>query len=127
MRIYVGNLSYSTTDEELRKAFEQFGIVQSASVVRDRFSDRSKGFGFVDMPSEAEAQAAIAGLNGQTLQNKALNVSEARPPREKRGGGGYGGGGGGERRGGGGGGGFRRGSGGGGGRPGGGGGGGGRR
>ncbi len=123
-KLYVGNLAYSVRDESLQEAFSQFGAVTSAKVMMDRDTGRSKGFGFVEMGSDAEAQAAINGMNGQQLDGRAIVVNEARP-REPRaggfgGGGGYGGGGGGY---GGGGGGRRSGGGGGGGGPGGGGGG----
>ena len=87
MNIYVGNLSYEVTDEELREAFARFGQVASANVIKDRQTGRSKGFGFVEMPTQAEAQAAIAGLNGTELKGRTLNVSEARPRTERRGGG----------------------------------------
>ncbi|MBI1344975.1 RNA-binding protein [bacterium] len=99
-KLYVGNLTYSTTNDALEQLFSQHGEVRSAQVVMDRETGRSKGFGFVEMADEAGAQAAIAGLNGQDVGGRQLTVNEARP-REERGGGGYGGGGG--RRGGGGG------------------------
>lgn len=89
-KLYVGNLSYSTTSSELEKLFAQFGTVQSAQVIQDRETGRSKGFGFVEMGTDAEAQAAIAGLNEQQHQGRPLAVNEARP-REERGGGGGGG------------------------------------
>lgn len=79
MKIYVGNLSYEATDEDLRSAFEPFGQVDSATVIKDKYSGRSKGFGFVEMGSQSEAQAAIDGLNGKDLKGRALNVNEARP------------------------------------------------
>ena len=101
-KLYVGNLSYSVSSSDLEKLFAPFGTVQSAEVIQDRDSGRSKGFGFVEMGSDQEAQAAIQGLNGQDHNGRPLTVNEARP-REERGGGG-GGGGGGPRRGGGGGG-----------------------
>ena len=85
MRIYVGNLSYSTNDDELRVAFEQFGEVVEASVAIDRYTERSRGFGFVEMPDGGQAQSAIEGLNGTDLSGRTLNVNEARP-REDRGG-----------------------------------------
>ncbi len=88
MRIYVGNLSYQVTDEELRQAFEPFGEVASASVIMDKFSGQSKGFGFVEMPSKSEGEAAISSLNGKDLKGRALNVNEARPRPEGGGGGG---------------------------------------
>lgn len=117
MDIYVGNLAYSTNDESLRSAFSAYGEVASARVVSDRMTGRSKGFGFVEMPDRAQAQAAIDALNGKELDSRTLRVNESQPkPREDRGGAG-GGGGGGFRggAGGGGGGGFRGGAGGGGG------------
>ena len=92
-RLYVGNLPYSVSSSELEQMFSPHGTVQSAEVVADRDTGRSKGFGFVEMGSEAEAQAAIAALNGQDNGGRALTVNEARP-REDRGGGGGGGGGG---------------------------------
>ncbi|MQF86919.1 MAG: RNA-binding protein [SAR202 cluster bacterium] len=85
MRIYVGNLSYSTNDDELRSAFEQFGEVVEAHVAIDRYTERSRGFGFVEMPDGGQAQSAIEGLNGTDLAGRTLNVNEARP-REDRGG-----------------------------------------
>lgn len=86
MNIYVGNLSYEVTDEDLREAFAAFGEVSSARVIRDRYSGRSRGFGFVEMPTDAEAQAAIQELNGKDLKGRALNVNKARPRTERRGG-----------------------------------------
>ena len=85
MRIYVGILSYSTNDDELRSAFEQFGEVVEAHVAIDRYTERSRGFGFVEMPDGGQAQSAIEGLNGTDLAGRTLNVNEARP-REDRGG-----------------------------------------
>ena len=101
-KLYVGNLAYSVRDESLQESFSQFGTVTSAKVMMDRDTGRSKGFGFVEMGSDAEAQAAINGMNGQPLEGRAIVVNEARP-REDRpggfrsggGGGGFGGGGGG--------------------------------
>ena len=98
MRIYVGNLSYDTTEDELRKDFSAFGEVASVSVVTDRYSGRSKGFAFVEMTNKAEADAAIAGLNGKSVKDRTLVVNEARPRTEGGSGGGrrsrgYGGGG----------------------------------
>ena len=97
-KLYVGNLSYDTTDDSLRAMFAPHGTVDSAQVVMDRETGRSKGFGFVEMSNDAEAQAAITALNGQQAGGRAIKVNEARP-REDRprggGGGGYGGGGGG--------------------------------
>ena len=93
MNIYVGNLSHEVTEEDLRLAFEPFGQVESATIIKDKHSGQSKGFGFVEMASKAEGQSAIDGLNGKELKGKALNVNEARPRTESRGrGGGYGGG-----------------------------------
>ncbi len=100
MNIYVGNLAYSVTEDDLRKAFEAFGQVASANVIKDQYSNQPKGFGFVEMPEASEAQAAIAALNGKELNGRALNVNEARPKADRNRGGGFGGGG---RRGGGGG------------------------
>src|SRR5437588_4201925 len=109
-KLYVGNLSYGVNDSTLAQLFEPHGTVQSAQVIMDRDTGRSKGFGFVEMGSDAEAQAAIAALNGKDMEGRSLTVNEARP-REERGGGGGGGrghGGGGGGRGGYGGGGGRR-------------------
>lgn len=94
MRIYVGNLAYGSTEDSLRAAFSQFGTVQEVFVVKDRETGRSKGFAFVTMSNDAEAQAAIEGTNGAMVDGRPLRVNEARP-REGGGGGGYGGGGGG--------------------------------
>jgi len=92
MNIYVGNLSYEVTEEDLRQAFEQSGQVESVSIINDKYSGRSKGFGFVEMPSNVEGQAAIESLNGKEMKGRALNVNEARPRTENRGDrGGYGG------------------------------------
>ncbi|MBK8072420.1 MAG: RNA-binding protein [Ramlibacter sp.] len=106
-KLYVGNLPYSYRDSDMEQAFSQFGTVSSAKVMMERDTGRSKGFGFVEMGSDAEAQAAIAGMNGQQIGGRGLVVNEARPmearpPRS----GGYGGGGGGGGYGGGGGGGY---------------------
>ena len=106
-KLYVGNLSYTMTEDELRGVFEQFGQVQSVQIIMDRDTGRSKGFGFVEMTTPQEAQAAIDGLNGKEIGGRQLTVNEARP-REDRGGGGGGGGGRGGYGGGGGGGGGRR-------------------
>ncbi|MBM4249282.1 MAG: RNA-binding protein [Euryarchaeota archaeon] len=81
MNIYAGSLSFQLTEMELRAAFEAFGTVSSARIIMDRYSGRSKGFGFVEMPNEAEAKAAIAGLNGKELKGRKVNISEARPQR----------------------------------------------
>ena len=103
-KLYIGNLAYSVRDESLQQAFGQFGSVTSAKVMMDRETGRSKGFGFVEMSSPAEAQAAMNAMNGQPLEGRAIVVNEARPREERPagGGGGYGGGGGGSRSGGGG-------------------------
>jgi RNA recognition motif-containing protein len=93
MKIYVGNLSYEVTEDDLRPAFEQFGQVETVNIITDKYSGRSKGFGFVEMPSKEEARAAIEGLNSKDLKGRDLNVNEARPRTESSGGGGgYGGG-----------------------------------
>ena len=105
-KLYVGNLAYSVRDESLQETFSQFGSVTSAKVMMDRETGRSKGFGFVEMSSPAEAQAAMNAMNGQPLEGRAIVVNEARPREERpggfggggggrSGGGGYGGGGGG--------------------------------
>jgi RNA recognition motif-containing protein len=93
MNIYVGNLSYGVSEDELRAAFEAFGTVDRVSIIKDKFSGQSKGFGFVEMPASGEAQAAIGALNGKELKGRAMNVNEARPRPDGGGGGrGYGGG-----------------------------------
>jgi RNA recognition motif-containing protein len=101
-KLYVGNMSYDVDSSALQQMFSAHGTVQSAEVIADRDTGRSKGFGFVEMSSDAEAEAAIAAMNGQEHGGRALTVNEAKP-KEKRsgGGGGYGGGGGGGRSGGG--------------------------
>ena len=101
MNLYVGNLSFSVDDDGLRQTFEEFGQVSSASVIKDKFSGQSRGFGFVEMPSAEEAKNAMSELNGKEFDGRALTVNEAKPRTENRGGGG---GRGGDRRGGGGGG-----------------------
>jgi RNA recognition motif-containing protein len=83
LKIYVGNLSYSSSEDDIRTAFSQFGTVDSVDVIIDRNSGRSKGFGFVEMSDAAEAKAAIEGLNGKDLDGRALNVNEARPRAER--------------------------------------------
>jgi len=96
VNIYVGNLSRELTEDELRQAFEAHGQVTSVNIIKDRYSGESRGFGFVEMATKSEAQAAINGLNGTSLGERTLSVSEARPRTEGgRGGGSYGGGGGG--------------------------------
>lgn len=94
-KLYVGNLSYSVTEETLLDYFKAAGHVESARLITDRASGRSKGFGFVEMSSEEEAQKAIEMFHQQTWEGRPLTVSEARPPEPRRGGGGFGGGGGG--------------------------------
>ena len=96
MNIYVGNMSYDVTEADLQAAFEAFGAVASVSIIKDQYSGQSKGFGFVEMPSTSEAQAAITGHNGKELLGRTLNVNEARPraggsrPERRPGGGGGG-------------------------------------
>ena len=90
MKIYVGNLSYEVTEEDLRQEFEAFGGVDSVSVITDKYSGRPKGFGFVEMATKSEAEAAITGLNGKTLKERTIVVNEARPRTDNRGGGSYG-------------------------------------
>jgi len=82
MNIYVGNLSWEVTGDDLRKSFEAFGQVESASVIKDKYSGQSKGFGFVEMPSKEEAQAAIQEMNGKELKGRNIAVNEARPRAE---------------------------------------------
>jgi RNA recognition motif-containing protein len=84
MNIFIGNLSYNVTEEDLRQAFEAFGQVTSTSVVKDQESDRSKGFGFVEMPEQGEAQSAILALNGQAFKGRTITVNEARPISDDR-------------------------------------------
>ncbi len=105
MNIYVGNLAYQITEDDLRQAFEAFGEVESARIISERYTGRSKGFGFVEMPDDAQAQAGIDGLNGTDLAGRTLTANEARPrpnDRGSMGGAGPRGGGGGGRQGGGG-------------------------
>jgi RNA recognition motif-containing protein len=94
-RLYVGNLSYDTTNDTLADLFAPHGKVESAEVIMDRMTGRAKGFGFVEMSTDQEAQAAIAALNGQEVDGRAIIVNEARPREPRMGGGGFGGGGGG--------------------------------
>jgi cold-inducible RNA-binding protein len=94
-KLYVGNLSYSTGDQDLQEQFARFGSVSSAKVMMDRDSGRSKGFGFVEMANAEDAQSAIRAMNGQSLDGRDLVVNLARPREERSGGGGFGGGGGG--------------------------------
>jgi len=93
MNIFVGNLSRDVTEEDLREAFSAFGQVSKVTILKDKFSGEPRGFGFVEMPAKAEAQAAINGMNQKDLKGRALNVNEARPKTERPGGGGGGGGG----------------------------------
>ena len=104
MNIYVGNLARELTQEDLEEAFKAFGQVTSVTIIKDKFSGEPRGFGFIEMPGKAEAQAAIAGMNGKELKGRVLNVNEAQPRTDRGGGGGGGGRGGGGRGGGGGGG-----------------------
>lgn len=96
--LYVGNLSFKVTDEDLKANFAEAGEIVSATVIKDKFTGQSKGFGFVEMKTEEGAQAAIQKFNGGTLDGKAITVNEARPKKEFSGGGNRGGGGGGFRR-----------------------------
>ncbi|MGD0794603.1 MAG: RNA-binding protein [Dehalococcoidales bacterium] len=108
MKLYVGNLSYETTEDELAAEFGTFGKVESVAIPSDKFSGRPRGFAFVEMTNKAEAEAAIAGMNGKSLKNRTVVVNESHPRTENRGGGssygggrkggGYGGGRGGDRR-----------------------------
>jgi len=91
MNIYVGNLAAKTTEEELREAFESFGDVDTAKIIKDNITGKSRGFGFVEMPNQDEAQAAITGMNGKEVGDSPLTVNEAKP-RESRGGRSFGGG-----------------------------------
>jgi cold-inducible RNA-binding protein len=99
MNIYVGNLSPQTTDDDLRQAFAAFGQVDTATVIKEKFTGESRGFGFVEMPSKNEAQNAIDEMNGTDLNGRSISVNEARPKADRGGGGrgrgGFGGGGGG--------------------------------
>ncbi len=95
MNIYVSNLAYDLSDDDLLKAFEGFGQVTSAAIIKDKYTGKSRGFGFVEMASEDEAKAAISAMNGKDLNGRTLNVNEARPRAEGDRGGGRGGGGGG--------------------------------
>lgn len=88
MNIYVGNLPHATTDDELREAFEAFGSVTSATIITDKFTGKSRGFGFVEMPNSDEAEDAINSLNGEDFGGRQLTVNEARPREERSGGGG---------------------------------------
>lgn len=92
MNIYVGNLSFDTKESDLREAFEAYGKVESAKVIEDSYSGRSRGFGFVEMPEQKEAQNAMAALNGKSLQGRDIKVNEAKPRNDRNRGGGYEGG-----------------------------------
>ena len=92
MRIYVGNFGFDTSEQQIREAFEAFGQVQEVSLIQDRDTGRPKGFGFVEMPTNAEAQAAIEALNGKEFTGRSITVNEARPRQERSSGGGGGGG-----------------------------------
>ena len=85
MNIYVGSLSYDSTEDELRSEFEAFGEVSSVNIITDRYTGRPRGFAFVEMPNVSEGQAAITGLNGKTLKDRVLDVSAARPRSEDKG------------------------------------------
>lgn len=96
MNIYVGNVSPDVTEDELRHEFEAFGQVATVNIIKDRYTGRSRGFAFVEMPTVSEGQAAVAGLKGKVLKDQTITVSEARPREDRRGPGGrFGGGGGG--------------------------------
>ncbi len=86
MHIYIGNLSYEVTEEDLKQAFEAFGDVESVKIIKDKYTDRSKGFGFVEMPDNADSQSAINDLNDTELKGRTLKVNKARPRPESRGG-----------------------------------------
>jgi RNA recognition motif-containing protein len=90
MKIYVGNLSYDVTEEELRQEFQAFGEVESVAIITDKYSGRPKGFAFVEMPKVSEGQTAISELNGKVLKERTMNVNEARPRSDDRGRGSYG-------------------------------------
>jgi cold-inducible RNA-binding protein len=98
MNIFVGNLSFDTTEEDLRTAFSAFGEIKSINILKDKFTNQPRGFGFVEMMTDAESKAAIEGLHGKTIGGRTINVSEARPREERpagggnRGSGGFGGG-----------------------------------
>jgi RNA recognition motif-containing protein len=92
MNIYVGNLAYEVTEEELREEFTAFGEVASVNIIKDKYSGQSKGFAFIEMPTLSQGQAAINGMNGKMLHNRAISVSGARPRSDSRGRGSYGGG-----------------------------------
>lgn len=102
MNLYIGNLSFDTTEDQLREAFEGFGTVSTVNIIKDKFSGESRGFGFVEMPTKSEAIEAMNALNGKEMGDREINVNEAKPREDRggsRGGGGRGGGGRGGRRG----------------------------
>jgi RNA recognition motif-containing protein len=90
MKIYVGNLSYDTTEEEIREEFAEYGVVESVALITDRYTGQPKGFGFIEMPTISEGQAAIAALNGKNIKDRAIVVNTARSHTDSRGGGSYG-------------------------------------
>ncbi len=92
MNIYVGNLAFTVTEEDLKKTFEGFGQVTSVNIIKDQYSNQSKGFGFVEMPQSSEAEAAISALNGKELNGRTLTVNQAKPRADRNRGGGFGGG-----------------------------------
>jgi RNA recognition motif-containing protein len=92
MNIYVGNISFELTESDLRGAFEAFGTVENVNIITDKYSGRSRGFGFVEMPEKEEAEKAISSLNGKELGGRALKVNEAKPRNDRPRGGGFGGG-----------------------------------
>jgi len=92
MNIYIGNMSFDTTEEQLRQAFEAYGNVSTVNIITDKYTGDPRGFAFVEMPEKSEAVAAISGLNGQDLGGRSLKVNEAKPRSDNRGGGGGGGG-----------------------------------
>jgi len=91
MNIYVGNLPWTLSEDELREAFKAYGEVESVKIITDRYSGRSRGFAFVEMPNKEEGEAAIAGMNNKELKDRSIKVNEAKPRDNNRGGGGFGG------------------------------------
>lgn len=87
MNIFVGNISYSTTEDDIRRMFEEYGEIDSVKIITDRDTGRSRGFGFVEMPNDDEAQSAIDALDGKELDGRALKINESRPRSDRRGGG----------------------------------------
>ena len=90
MNIYVGNISWDVTENDLKDAFSAYGEVQSASIIKDKFSGKSRGFGFVEMPNKDEAEKAVAAMNGKDLKGRSLTVNEAKPRTDRPRGGGFG-------------------------------------